>query len=332
MKARNSVSRQRRAILYGSLIAASFVAPAHAQDFPSRPVRLIVGFAAGTGPDITARMLAQKLSELWGHVGVVVDNKPGGGGVTAAAEVQRAAPDGYTLLLGELGQIAIAPHTHTKLSYDPKKDFAPVSQVHSTGFILLVDPKQVPARNVSDFIEWGRKRPSGIFIATFGAGTPGHFAAHLFGDVAKLKVDTVHYRSSGDALVGLKSGDVQGVFGSVALSTAQINSGRLVGIGNTGFIRAASLPAIPTMKEQGFERLQFVSWNGVLAPAKTPSTLLDKISADIIKVLSLPATRATMEEAGQRVTGTTRAEFAKIIETDTVYWGKIVSSTGFQED
>lgn len=305
---------------------------AGAQSFPSKPVRIIVGFAAGTGPDITARTLAQKLSELWGGIGVVVDNKPGAAGLIAATETLRAAPDGYTLMLGEIGQLAIAPHTYTRLPYDPQKDFIPVSHVTSSGFVLMVDPKQVPARNFREFVEWSQKRPGGLFFGTFGAGTPGHFGAYIFGDVTRIPVQAVHYRTPADALVGLSGGDVQGAFASVGLATAQIKGGRLIGLGNTGDSRASSLKDIPTMKEQGFDSLQLVAWSGVVAPAKTPLDIVDKISADIVKVLSVPETRARMEELGQRATGTTRQEFARVIAADSVLWGKAVAATGFKAD
>jgi tripartite-type tricarboxylate transporter receptor subunit TctC len=136
--------------------------------YPVKPVRIIVGFPAGTGPDIVARLLAQKLSEQWGNLGVIVDNRPGAGGLIAASEAARAASDGYTLMLGETGQLSIAPSTYQRLPYDPQKDFVPVSQVVASDFVLLVNPQKVPARNVPDFVAWARQRKE-LFLATFGA-------------------------------------------------------------------------------------------------------------------------------------------------------------------
>ena len=165
--------RRRLATLATSALLACLPALAQAQraSSPSRPVRLIVPTAAGTGPDIVARMVAQKLSEGWGGVGVVVDNKPGAGGLISATEAARAAPDGYTLLLGELGLMSIAPSSYSKLPYDPVKDFAPVSHIVSADLALLVNPQKVPARNVKDFVEWVRQQP-GLFMATFGTSAP----------------------------------------------------------------------------------------------------------------------------------------------------------------
>jgi tripartite-type tricarboxylate transporter receptor subunit TctC len=300
-------------------------------NFPTRPVRLIVGFPAGTGPDIVARILAQKLSEAWGNMGVIVDNKPGAGGLIAASEAARATPDGYTLMLGETGQLSIAPSSYTKLPYDPVKDFAPVSQVVSADFVLLVNPLKVPAKNVNEFVSWTQKQ-SGFFMATFGAGTPGHFGAFMFGDAVKLKPEAVHYKTTADALGGLFSGDTQGVFASVGLAAPNVKAGKLVALGSTGATRTTALPNVPTIKEQGFNNLEFSSWFGIVAPAKVPADILAKLSADIQKVVKAPEGKTKLEDAGFRVTGTSREEFARIIAADTVTWGKAVASTGFKAD
>ncbi|WP_338794692.1 tripartite tricarboxylate transporter substrate binding protein [Acidovorax sp. DW039] len=305
----------------------------HAQTaaYPNKPVRIIVGFAAGTGPDIVARLLAQKLSEGWGNLGVIVDNKPGAGGLIAAGEVARAAPDGYTLMLGETGQLSIAPSSYNKLPYDPQKDFAPVSQVVTADFALLVNPQKVPARNVKDFVTWTQQQ-KGLFLATFGAGTPGHFGAFMFGDAVKLKPEPVHYKNTADALGGLFSGDVQGVFASVGLAAPNVKSGKLVALGTTGGTRTNVLPDVPTIKEQGYPSLEFNSWFGIVAPGKTPPEVLSRLQADIIKAVQSPEGKAKLEDAGFRVTGTTREEFARIIAADTVTWGKAVAATGFKAD
>jgi tripartite-type tricarboxylate transporter receptor subunit TctC len=302
-----------------------------AAGYPNRPVRLIVGFPAGTGPDIVARVLAQKLSEGWGNQGVIVDNKPGAGGLIAATEAARAAPDGYTLMLGETGQLSIAPSSYNKLPYDPKKDFVPVSQVVGADFVFLVNPLKTPARNAKEFVDWSRQQ-KGLFLATFGAGTPGHFGAYMLGDALKLKPEPVHYKSTGDALGGMFSGDVQGVFTTVGLAAPQVKAGKLVALGATGPARPGALPDVPTFKEQGFPDLEFGSWFGVVAPAKTPPDVVAKLQADILKAVRAPDVKAKLEETGFRVTGTSPDEFAGIISADTVKWGKAVAATGFKAD
>jgi tripartite-type tricarboxylate transporter receptor subunit TctC len=276
--------------------------------------------------------LAQKLSEAWGNMGVMVDNKPGAGGLIAATEAARATPDGYTLMLGETGQLSIAPSSYNKLPYDPVKDFAPVSQVVSADFVLLVNPLKVPSKNVKEFVAWSQQQPNGLFMATFGAGTPGHFGAFMFGDAVKVKPEAVHYKSTGDALGGLFSGDTQGVFASVGLAAPNVKAGKLVALGSTGASRTSALPDVPTIKEQGFSNLEFSSWFGVVAPSKVPADIVAKVSADIQKIVKSPEGKTKLEEAGFRATGTTREEFTRIIAADTVTWGKAVAATGFKAD
>jgi tripartite-type tricarboxylate transporter receptor subunit TctC len=322
----------RRALLAAGLLAAALPF-AHAQTaaYPSKPVRIIVGFPAGTGPDIAARLLAQKLSERWGGAGVIVDNKPGAGGLIAAGEAARAAPDGYTLMLGETGQLSIAPSSYNKLPYDPARDFAPVSHVVGADFALLVNPQKVPARNVREFVEWSGRQKQ-LFMATFGAGTPGHFGAFIFGDAVKLKPEPVHYKSTSDALGGMFSGDVHAVFASVGLAAPNVKAGKLLALGTTGPVRAAGLPDVPTLKEQGYTTLEFGSWFGIVAPAKTAPEILAKLSADVQGAVKSEDGRKKLEEAGFRPTGTTREEFARIIAADTATWGKAVAATGFKAD
>ncbi|MDI3380901.1 Bug family tripartite tricarboxylate transporter substrate binding protein [Xenophilus aerolatus] len=315
--------------LAGALAASQ--ATAQNAPYPNRPVRIIVGFPAGTGPDIVARLLAQKLSEGWGNLGVIVDNKPGAGGLIAANETVRAQPDGYTLMLGETGQLAIAPSSYGKLPYDPKKDFVPVSQVVTSNFMLVVNPAKVPARNVKEFVDW-TKQQKGLFMGTFGAGTPGHFGAYLFGDAIGLKPEPVHYKNTGDALAGLMSGDVSGAFASVGLATPNVKAGKLVALASSGEARSAGLPDVPTFREHGYPQLVFNSWFGIVAPAKTPPDIVARLEADIRKAMQSADGKARMEDAGFGVTGTTAQEFARIIDSDTVTWGKAVRATGFKAD
>jgi tripartite-type tricarboxylate transporter receptor subunit TctC len=329
----NTPSTLRRALLASAtLLACAVTTGVQAQaSYPNRPVRIIVGFPAGTGPDIVARLLAQKLSEGWGNQGVIVDNKPGAGGLIAASEAARATPDGYTLMLGETGQLSIAPSSYNKLPYDPAKDFAPVSQVVSADFALLVNPLKVPAKNVKEFVSWTQQQ-KGLFMATFGAGTPGHFGAFMFGEAVKVKPEAVHYKTTADALGGLFSGDVHGVFASVGLAAPNVKAGKLLALGTTGPARAAALPDVPTIKEQGYPTLEFSSWFGIVAPARTPPEILSKLSTDVQKAVTDPAMRTKLEDAGFRVTGTTAEAFARIIAADTVTWGKAVAATGFKAD
>ncbi|MGJ7519206.1 Bug family tripartite tricarboxylate transporter substrate binding protein [Variovorax sp. LT1P1] len=324
---------RRTALAVAAAWAACAALPAFAQgsSYPDKPVRIIVGFPAGTGPDIVARLLAQKLSEGWGNQGVVVDNKPGAGGLIAASEAARAAPDGYTLMLAETGQMSIAPSSYNRLPYDPVKDFVPVSQVVTSDFVLLVNPQKVPSKNVREFVDWS-KQQKGLFMATFGAGTPGHFGAYMFGDAIGQKPEPVHYRNTADALSGLYGGDVSGVFATVGLAASTVKSGKLVALGSTGATRSPSLPDVPTIREQGYPNLAFTAWFGIVAPAKTPPEVVRKLNADIVKAVQSAEGEQKLLEAGFRATGTSTAEFAKVIADDTAVWGKAVAATGFKAD
>jgi len=331
---RSSLTSTRRAALAVAAACVAFAAlPASAQGsgYPDKPVRIIVGFPAGTGPDIVARLLAQKLSEGWGNLGVIVDNKPGAGGLIAASEAARAAPDGYTLMLAETGQLSIAPSSYNRLPYDPVKDFVPVSQVVTSDFVLLVNPQKVPSKNVREFVDWS-KQQKGLFMATFGAGTPGHFGAYMFGDAIGQKPEPVHYRNTADALGGLYAGDVSGVFATVGLAASTVKAGKLVALGSTGATRSPSLPDVPTIKEQGYPNLAFTAWFGIVAPAKTPPDIVRKLNADIVKAVQSSEGKQKMLDAGFRATGTSGAEFAKVIADDTAVWGKAVAATGFKAD
>lgn len=321
---------RRAALASAALLASlapfsSFAQPA----YPERPVRIVVGFAAGTGPDILARLLAQQLSRQWGGTGVVVDNKPGAAGLLSAQDVARAAPDGHTLLLAPSGLLSIAPNTYNKLPYDPVRDFAPVSMVADSDFMLLVNPQKVPAGNLKEFVSWAQRQPN-VFFATFGPGTAGHFGAYILGDAIKVKPEVVHYRNTSDALGGMFSGDVHGVFASVGLAAPQVKGGKLIALANSGHKRDKSLPDVPTFKEAGYPDITFTSWMGLVAPAKTPAGIVSQLESAVQK-----ATRELEDkiaQAGFIPMGSSSAEFARVIKADTEMWGKAVRRTGFKAD
>lgn len=319
-----------RALAAALLLTSAGLASAQT-DYPARPVKIVVGFGAGTGPDIVARLLAQQLSSAWNGAAVIVENKAAAGGTVAAAEVARATPDGHTLLLAATGQLSIAPSTYRNLPYQPAKDFKPVSTVAESEFVLLVNPQKVPARNAAEFVRWSKEQKS-FFMATFGAGTAGHFGAFILGDEIGVTPEPVHYRTTADAFSGLFGGDVQGVFSSVGLAAPQVKAQKLLAIGSTGSTRSTTLSDVPTFKEQGFPKIGFTTWFGVVAPAGTPDALVQKLSNDIRQVLSKPETRAKVENAGFQPTGSTTEAFRQLIESDTRVWGKAVAATGFKAD
>jgi tripartite-type tricarboxylate transporter receptor subunit TctC len=295
---------------------------------PDRPVRIVLGFPPGSGPDVIARLLADGLREHW-PAGVVVDNKPGAAGAIAAQEVAKTAPrDGTTLLLGEVGQLAMAPSTYVRLSYDPARDFAAIAEVAAADFAFVVPPT-IPVTDLAGYRVWAKAQPS-VFLGTFGAGTPGHFGATILAAVAELKAEPAHFRSTGDAMTAVLNGDVQGMFGSIALVAPHVRAGKLKALATSGPARSDLLPEIPTVIELGLPSLAFSAWFGLVAPAATPEPIQTELEEAALRALSATPLRTRMQEAGFRVAGNGRAAFASLIQNETRRWAEVVRTTGFK--
>ncbi|GAA0491167.1 MULTISPECIES: tripartite tricarboxylate transporter substrate binding protein [Pigmentiphaga] len=305
-------------------------APATATDaYPSRPIRLAVGFAPGTGPDILARTLGQKLGELMGQP-VVVENRAGAGGQIAAQFVAKAPPDGYTVLIADVSAISIAPAAFSKLGYDPVRELAPVSEVVKTDFILVV-PNTSAARSVEDFVKFGQSRDK-VNFGTFGAGTPGHFGAEMFAELGRFRIEPIHYRATGDAVSAVVSGDVNGVFMSTALATAQVKGGKMRALATTAPRRSPLLPEVPTFIEAGYPKADFSAWFALFVPAGTPEPVIATLNAKAVAAVQSPEARQRLEEAGFSISGTSAQETRRMIEAETERWKKIVAATGFKGD
>jgi tripartite-type tricarboxylate transporter receptor subunit TctC len=315
----------RRRALLASTLALPLATPALA--FPDRPVRLVIGFPAGTGPDVVARILAEALRETW-PAGAVVDNRPGAAGHTAAQEVARAAADGHTLLFGEVGQLAMAPSTFARLSYDPARDFVPVAEVAAIPFAFVV-PAAVPANDLPGFLAWARAQPQ-VFMATFGAGTPGHFGATMLASGAGLNMEAVHFRSTGEAMTAVLNGQVQGMFGTTVLVAPHVAAGRVKALMTTGTERPALLPNVPTAGELNLPRLAFEAWFGLVAPAATPEPAQAALEGAALRALANPAVQQRLRDAGFRVAARGRTAFGAHIRAETVRWAGIVRETGFR--
>jgi tripartite-type tricarboxylate transporter receptor subunit TctC len=319
----NAPRLSRRALLAAPLVALATPALA----FPERPVRLVIGFPPGTGPDLAARLLADGLREAF-PAGVVVENRPGAAGFLAAQEVARAAPDGHSLLFGEVGQLAMAPSTYARMPYDPARDFAAIAEVTAIDFVFVV-PANNPAQDLAGFVAWARGQRD-VNFATFGAGTPGHFGASLLAGGAGLTSEAVHFRSTGEAMTAVLQGEVQGMFGTVALVAPHVQAGRVRGLLVTGAARNALIPAVPTAAEAGRPDLVFDAWFGVVAPAGTPEAAQAALEAAIQRAIAAPALRARLEQAGFRPSGRGRAGFAAHIRAETERWAAVVRQTGFR--
>jgi tripartite-type tricarboxylate transporter receptor subunit TctC len=320
---KSSIALPRRALLAGAALLP-FAAGAAV---PDRPVRLVLGFPPGSGPDVVGRLLAEGLRESW-PAGVVVDNKPGAAGAIAAQEVARAAPDGTTLLFGEVGQLAMAPSTYARLPYDPARDFAAVAEVAAVDFALVV-PASLAAADLDAFIAWARARPT-TFIGTFGAGTPGHFGGAMLAEEAGFRHEAVHFRATGDAMTAILGGDVQGMFGSIALVAPHVRAGRLRALAVTGPERSPLLPEVPSFAELRRPGLSFFAWFGLVAPAATPAPVLAALEEGVLRVLAAPRLRDRMTEAGFRPAGRGREAFTALMREETRRWAEVVRATGFR--
>lgn len=315
----------------GKLLAAACLLAASttvAAAWPEQPIRLTVGFPAGTGPDIVARTVGERLSKELGQP-VVVENKTGAGGQIAAFSVANAAPDGYNILLGEVGSISISPETTSELSYKPLRDFAPITEAVRADFVL-VTPADSPYADLESFVKAAASHSDAFDFATFGAGTPGHFGAELLAEAGDFAIEPIHYRSTGDAVTAIISGQVRGAFITTAMASTQVSSGKMKGLAITGAQRNRMLQEIPTFAEQGMQDVNFGAWFAFLAPAGTPDAVLDALNQGIVAALDDGQVRETLENAGFGIVGSSREELAELLVSEQKVWSSVVEKTGFK--
>jgi len=325
------IARRRFALAAAAASTLAFALPtAWSQTYPTRSVRLVVGFAPGTAPDTLARLLAPRLGDLLRQQ-VIVDNRTGAGGRIAAQNVARSPADGYSLLLGDVGSLAIAPAAFSRLPYDPARDFIGVTEVARIHFLLVV-PAASPATNVADFIQAHRGRADPVNFGTFGAGTSGHFLTMMFGEAVGIKIEPIHYRATGDVIMALVNGDIAGAFVSTALGAAQVQGGRLRALATTAAQRPTLLPDVPTFTEAGHPRINIASWFAVMAPTGTPVPVLDMLNEQILAALQTAETRQRISEASFSVSGASRADTDRILRSEAQRWAEIVRVSGFRGD
>ncbi len=285
-----------------------------ADDYPSKPIRLIVPFSSGGGNDAVARVIAQQLTTQLKQ-SVVVENRPGAGGAVGAETAARSTPDGYTLFLGGVGSLAVNPNLISKLPYDALKDFDPIVLIASAPSVLVVYPG-LPAQNVAALIAMAKKEPGKINYASNGNGSSAHIAAVMFTTMADVDMVHVPYKGLSPALNDLLVGRVDLMFSSIVAIIPQIQAGKLRALAVTGTHRAPLLPDVPTMAEAGLPDYQAGSWYGLLAPAGTPAAIIQKIHDASIQVLKQESVRAQLATEGAEVLGGTSAEFAAHIQAE----------------
>jgi len=305
-------------------LAIAFPASAQAQDWPQRPVRIIGPYAAGGNADVLARLTAQRLSEAFGQP-FIVENRIGGNGVIAAEAVARSPADGYTLMWGVLPPVAIQP-AMTKVPFDPIKDFAPVSVVGTNPFVLIVN-KGVAVKTVKEFIAWVKSQPTKLSYAHGAVGSVTHLAMALFLKRAGLDMTDVPYRGNAPALTDVVAGHIPTMFSNVSDALPQIQSGAVRALAVSSDKRAPQLPDAPTVAET-FPGYSAITWNGLMAPAGTPKTIIDKIAAEIARACKEPKFIERLASLGADPLGNTPEEFAALIAADLKTWGEAVEVAG----
>jgi tripartite-type tricarboxylate transporter receptor subunit TctC len=310
-----------------ALLAAATGAGALAQTFPAKPVRIVVAFPPGGGTDIVARLLAPKLTEAWAQQ-VIVDNRAGASGVIGTEFAARSAPDGHTLFMGTLGNLAVNPHLIAKMPVDPLRDFAPVTQVVAVHFVMVAHPS-LPARNVDELIALARSRPGEINYSSSG-GAP-HLAGELFKNMARVSLVHVPYKGSSPSFQDLLGGQVSLTFDSLVQALPYIRDKRLIALAVLGAARSPLLPEVPTVAESlpGYE---LTNWFGLVAPAAVPRAIVGRIHADVIKVLQDPGVSEKLAAMGATAVGNTPEQFGAAMRADSEKWAKLIREANIRAE
>ncbi len=318
-----------RPVLFAALLSGFPLAlPAQAQEYPSKPVRIVAPFAAGGSADLIPRIVGERLSAMWGQP-VIVENRPGAGGNIAAEYVYRAEPDGYTLLSSPPSTLIINQYLYANLSYDQSL-WVPVSVMVAVPNVLLVNPK-VAAKSVQELIAYAKANPDKLNYASQGSGTTSHLTGEMFKTVAGVRIAHIPYKGSAPALTDLLSGQVEMMFDNLGVSMQHVRSGRLRALAVASQHRVASLPDVPAMSEvlPGFES---VTWFGVVAPPKTPMPIAERISAAVAEALRSPDTRKRLADLSAEPIGNTPAQMAAFMRKDAQRWREVIRSAGVKAD
>ena len=320
----------RNALFILSAACLAHSASASAQDYPSRPVKLVVPFAPAGGNDVFARLLAQGLSSTWKQQ-VIVENRPGAGGNIGSEFVVKSLPDGYTLLLGHTGTLAINPSLYPKLSFDPQKDFAPVSLIASAPLVLVVHPS-VAVQSVKELIALAKAQPGQLNFASSGSGSGSHLAGELFNSMAGVKVTHVPYKGTSPAVTDLLGGQVQMMFSVIPTALPYVSAKRLKALGVTSVRPQASLPGVPTVAASGLPGFESTLSYGVVAPKGTPEPIIREIHDQTIKLLATAPFKEKLAAEGAEPMGGSSGDFAALIKAETEKWRKVVQSSGAHAD
>src|SRR5689334_9300407 len=319
----------------GAITTAAFavlmalIGPAHAQDYPSRPITLVVPYAAGGGNDLFARIASEKMSRTLGQQ-IVIENRPGAGGSTATRAVAKAAPDGYTLVIGGTGTLAVNPTLYQNVGYDPRKDFAPIGLIGTSALVLVVHPS-VPAHNVKELIAYAKANPGRLTYASAGVGSGIHLSTEYFRFEAGIEITHVPYKGSAPALTDLVGGHVSLYLSSMPPAIALVKEGKLRALAVTGPTRSPIFPELPTIAEAALPGFEAVLHYGIVAPAGTPKPIIDKLNAALRSAVMTDEFKQKLAADGTEPLASTPEEYAADIDKEETKWSAIVKKSGSKE-
>jgi tripartite-type tricarboxylate transporter receptor subunit TctC len=304
---------------------------AWAQEYPSKPVRMVVGFPPGGGTDVVARILAPRMSELLGQ-SVVIDNRPGATGTVAAGQVAKSPPDGYTIMMGHVSVNAIAPSLFASLPYDVERDFAPIGLAAAVPHLVVVHPS-VPVNTLHELVAYLKARPGKFTFPSAGNGSMPHLAGEIFQSLAGVRLVHVPYKGSGQSMQDLLGGQHLVAFDTMPASAPHVRAGRLRAVAVSTAQRVASFPEVPTAEEAGVPGYVVTTWYGVFAPAGTPAAIVKRLHGELVKAMQTPDVRAKLEGIGADGSySRSPEEFAQLVRTDTARYAKIVKDIGLKID
>lgn len=319
-----------RRTLLALALAVTVAGSAFAQAYPNKPIRLIVPFPPGGGNDVIARIVGQKLAERLGQA-VVIDNKGGGNGVIGLNALAQAAPDGYTIGVGAAGPMAVNPSLYENLSYDPLRDFVPITNMVNFPLLLVTHPS-LKIKTIRELIAMAKAEPGKIFYASPGSGNSGHLAGELFNSMAKVQTTHVPYRGQGPAVADLLAGQVQMLYSSIPSVIGYVQQGQLNAIAVGSATRVSSLPNVPTIAESGVPGYEAYSWVGMIAPARTPRDIVIRLNREIVAILKEKEVQDKLNQQGAIPVGDTPEQFGAYIAVEMKKWGAIVKSANIKAD
>ena len=311
-----------------AVVLAAMPLAASAQDYPNKPIRIVVGFPPGGGSDLMARSVGDRLSTALNQP-VIIENKPGAGSSIAASYVAQAKPDGYTILFGQAANLGVAPALRPTLNYDPLKSFAPITRLVSAP-LVIVGPSTLQAKTLKELIAMAVAKPGALSYGSPGAGTAGHLAGEMFGSEANIKIVHVPYKGQAAAITDMIGGRIEMYFSTLAVVKPHVESGKIRAFAVTSSDRSPAFPTVPTVAEAGVPGFEIENWYGLVAPAGTPPAIIKRLNTEVVKILKDPKLVADLSKEGGNIRVDTPEQFAKFLAADVPRWKKIVTDAKLQ--